>query len=903
MNDPFQKIADLNKDTLPRSVRALFEVNNYAVHGPVQIHGAEVDLVATPKTDPFGTPIYIECTVEYVDVTKYGKDVTKLAMIANLEPNARKLIVSSKGFTLSVTERANQTGIQTITYADLFRKFEQFSPYVDLVLGNSDLSRDLASLAEIYQPPRFRDQHGDHVAPDYLYDWVNEIHPKHPWIVIVGEYGTGKTALTRILQRNLMQKHLQHPDSPIPFRLELRDFTRQFDSRGLIHHFMDANRLNHISIDFAESLLHRGRVILLLDGYDEMAQYMHSRERRTCLEALARLSSGGARGILTSRPNYFSEAEELQLFDALYRSISESLRYFPQKQSIGIIEKEREVDSLLESQFLERHERSLQDLSPAQTEELVRKSLQDDPVGQATVLAILKRVFRSDSEGSNTSLSGKPVIINYLLEVVEGLKSQDISDELLTEWRVYGLIVDQLMIRDFKRSQLIAPLQRRTFLEELSVRLSLQTHPLIGEDDFRELVGDLFANQLSRYSGVDRREEFDRIFADVRSSCTLTRVSEGGIDGWRMSHNSLREFFVVSRMVSDLESGIPSTHSAPITDAMRTFVLSLVPSDRASLCAQCRVLWSRREGRKPLGKYLSLLWNAVPEQTENKGRFDATSAALTELLGGTTSFEDAKIERLNFASDGDDAEIFRGASFESASLADVRFDGRVLTGARFTNAILDGVSFRDVDLSNCNFQNSALLDVNFCGANLENADFRGVVDTTLSLVVTLADGPARLEGNEARGFLRFVNAMTDDVAPYFVLMHAKRFAVVQKVLRKLSEPGRKQVRGLTQRGAAQQDPAFARRLLEFLISEGWVEDKLGREIVDLTTAGNAVCVRFLEKAEVDRNLADFLTREFSDEMHTGERAALSQDISRIGMNTSGSAPTAAKRAKLLRDLE
>jgi len=56
---------------------------------------------------------------------------------------------------------------------------------------------------------------------------------------------------------------------------------------------------------------------LLLDGYDEMAQFFNSRERRQCLEALATLSADGAKGIITSRPNYFTLSEELQVFEAL----------------------------------------------------------------------------------------------------------------------------------------------------------------------------------------------------------------------------------------------------------------------------------------------------------------------------------------------------------------------------------------------------------------------------------------------------------------------------------------------------------------------------------------------------------------------------------------------------------
>lgn len=54
--------------------------------------------------------------------------------------------------------------------------------------------------------------------------------------------------------------------------------------------------MNHIPINFVMSLIKSGRIVLLLDGYDEMAQYMHARERRSCLEALAALSVQGAKG-------------------------------------------------------------------------------------------------------------------------------------------------------------------------------------------------------------------------------------------------------------------------------------------------------------------------------------------------------------------------------------------------------------------------------------------------------------------------------------------------------------------------------------------------------------------------------------------------------------------------------
>ena len=37
-------------DSFPQAVRSLFEENSYDVVGPKQVHGAEIDLIASSKT-------------------------------------------------------------------------------------------------------------------------------------------------------------------------------------------------------------------------------------------------------------------------------------------------------------------------------------------------------------------------------------------------------------------------------------------------------------------------------------------------------------------------------------------------------------------------------------------------------------------------------------------------------------------------------------------------------------------------------------------------------------------------------------------------------------------------------------------------------------------------------------
>lgn len=329
-------------------------------------------------------------------------------LVRENEPSAQVLIVSSAGFSVPVRERARESRIFTLTYEELFKKFERFDRYVDAATGNTPLADELRRLDTIYEEPDFIDEIGQDKATSYLTDWRDSADASNRWLVVVGEYGTGKTALTKVLQYRWLNQYKMNPTLPLPFRVELRDFARQFDARGLLHHFLDQNELSHIPIEFVESLIRSGKIVLLLDGYDEMAQYLHARERRSCLEALAELSSGGAKGILTSRPNYFTEAEELQVFEILYASIKAG-HYYLGKQDKELLKQEERVDQLL-VQFIDRFERRLEDLTPEQTEALVERALLDDTVGRTVVIGILKRVFRSIESGDRMSLSGKPVI-------------------------------------------------------------------------------------------------------------------------------------------------------------------------------------------------------------------------------------------------------------------------------------------------------------------------------------------------------------------------------------------------------------------------------------------------------------------------------------------------------------
>lgn len=67
----------------------------------------------------------------------------------------------------------------------------------------------------------------------------------------------------------------------------------------------------------------------------------------------------------------------------------------------------------------------LEDLTPEQTKSLVQRILREDEIGKSIVLDLLDKIYRQGAETAGASLSGKPVIVNYLMEIVESLKTPD----------------------------------------------------------------------------------------------------------------------------------------------------------------------------------------------------------------------------------------------------------------------------------------------------------------------------------------------------------------------------------------------------------------------------------------------------------------------------------------------
>ncbi|HEY3740569.1 MAG TPA: SUMF1/EgtB/PvdO family nonheme iron enzyme, partial [Bryobacteraceae bacterium] len=143
-----------------------------------------------------------------------------------------------------------------------------------------------------------------HSLDKFLTDWLASEDGARQFLVILGEFGTGKTQFS-YRACELIEKHCRHR---APVMIKLGEFRDGADPAAIAaacpdrQHFHDANR--------------DGALVLILDAFDEMGK---ADPRQTLDESFSRLTEGliegNAKLIVTCRKEFFRSDDEVDRFE------------------------------------------------------------------------------------------------------------------------------------------------------------------------------------------------------------------------------------------------------------------------------------------------------------------------------------------------------------------------------------------------------------------------------------------------------------------------------------------------------------------------------------------------------------------------------------------------------------
>ncbi len=366
----------------------------------------------------------------------------------------------------------------------------------------------------------------------YIDRWLGDPSMEH--ISILGEFGTGKTWFTHHYAYLQMQKYLEAKEKDLvrprlPLVIQLRDYSKALNSESLFSDFFF--RKHEIPLpgySAFEQLNRMGKLLLIFDGFDEMADKLDRQKMINNFWELARIVVPGAKAILTCRTEHFPNAREgRDLLNAELKASTSNLTGDPPQ--FEILELEKFNEAQVRDALLKRTDKKTVDLIMGHTELL--------------------------------DLAGRPVMLEFILEAlpdIEGGKPIDLS-------RIYLYAIQKKLESDFKSERTFTSMADKFyFMCELSWEMLITEKMCLNYRLFPNRLRNLFGQSVSD------EKDLDHWHYDMMGNTLLIRNDDGD---YTPAHRSLLEFFVAFKAVAELGM-LPPDFIVPVS------LLSYTDNDR-----------------------------------------------------------------------------------------------------------------------------------------------------------------------------------------------------------------------------------------------------------------------------------------------------------------------------------
>lgn len=514
-------------DEFEEQVSAILQLRGYSIERDCTVDGTQIDLIAKSQ-DPLNDLEY------WVECCSSGNPVgialvkEKAGVLLNADSRRRLLFVSSNGFTRDAREFAKAKDVIYLsTLEELERTLLDLRPYAQWLVRQFEKSEGIFSEAKLfnkYVPLRCKDfRNRDFDLNLAVRNWLQTT--SNGLLFVLGEYGCGKTSFCRHFTYSVC-KELQlgraDPLTPIPILINLREYRRTQNIEQIVTDtLLNRYGVRITSFGHFQRFCATGRVMLMLDGFDEMVDSAGRAAVKESFQQIYLLSSLGARAIVTCRTNYFQSHQEIvDLLDVFSIKLCDLLG-------------QPELDGVLSFKGLA----TILEVSPLADGEVFDYLKKRFGARAKRVLAQLRAIH------DLSDLSKRPVLLDMICETLPELVT---SGKRANSATLYELYTKRWTRRDEWRTTLSEDI-RQDFCEAVAWLSHLANMETLEPDLVRDAV------LLGFRDLGTHRDQLEVFLRDIQTCSFLVRA--GMEQSFRFAHKSFREFFVARRLVREFIGG------------------------------------------------------------------------------------------------------------------------------------------------------------------------------------------------------------------------------------------------------------------------------------------------------------------------------------------------------------
>ncbi|MCK4654774.1 MAG: leucine-rich repeat domain-containing protein [Candidatus Cloacimonetes bacterium] len=377
----------------------------------------------------------------------------------------------------------------------------------------------------------------------FINDWIND--DSQNFLVIMGEYGTGKTTLCKHITKELVDSYFdkktkiindKHRRKVILFNL--RNFKSEDVEKYIIAE-LNENGIKDFSTPDLFSRIENNELIFIFDGFDEMTQRIDTEEKKANFLQIEKLikERKNSKVILTSREEYFTFDEEL---NEVFRN--------NENDNYKII-------------YLNLFD-----------DEQIKAYLKTHTTNAQFYLDKIQEIY------DLSDLAPRPVLLDFIVKYLPKLIEEKGEDIIINASDLYRTGIKTELEKKSREVSFLnkkLPTQKRLLLlQKLSVWMY--------ENDTLIIDTRIIKETLNLKKFFDVKEDYE-LLKYLNMFLNFTFLTKESDYTFRISHRSFRDYLTATELVKEINSGKINVFSKHQTSAEINHFISEMKPDRNKL--------------------------------------------------------------------------------------------------------------------------------------------------------------------------------------------------------------------------------------------------------------------------------------------------------------------------------